>query len=86
MEDAKTLGEVDPLAEDETTVDGGSREDVRILVFSASTRAGSLNTRLALLAASVIDEEGGHVDLASMADFDCPSYDGDVQEGEASPS
>jgi NAD(P)H-dependent FMN reductase len=86
MEDAKTLGEVDPLAEDETTVDGGSREDVRILVFSASTRAGSLNTRLALLAASVIDEEGGHVDLASMADFDCPSYDGDVQEGEGFPA
>jgi chromate reductase, NAD(P)H dehydrogenase (quinone) len=56
-----------------------SREPVRYLVFSASLRADSLNTRLARLAAETIDASGGDVDLASMRDFDAPSYDADVQ-------
>ena len=43
---------------------------VRYLVFSGSLRAGSLNTRLANLAAETIEERGGEVDFASMADFD----------------
>ena len=64
----------------------GSREPVRILVFSASLRKSSLNTRLASLASSVIDAEGGDVDLASMAEFDCPSYDGDAQDHDGFPT
>jgi NAD(P)H-dependent FMN reductase len=74
MNDAKALG------------DTGSREPVRILVFSASLRKSSLNTRLASLAASVIDAEGAEVDLASMAEFDCPSYDGDAQDHDGFPT
>ena len=74
MEDSKTPG------------DRGSREPVRILVFSASLRKSSLNTRLASLAARVIEAEGGEVDLASMAEFDCPSYDGDAQNDEGFPT
>jgi NAD(P)H-dependent FMN reductase len=50
------------------------------LVFSASLRAESLNTRLARLAARVIEEHGGMADLASMHDFDCPSYNQDVEK------
>ena len=61
------------------TVDGQSREPVSFLVFSASLREGSLNTQLAELAAAVIETNGGTVDLALMADFDCPSYSADVQ-------
>ena len=56
-----------------------SREAVRVLVFSASLRAGSLNTRLATLAGRVIEEHGGTVDMATMKEFDCPSYDQDAQ-------
>jgi chromate reductase, NAD(P)H dehydrogenase (quinone) len=52
---------------------------VRYLVFSASLRNGSLNTRLVRLAANVIRERGGEVDLASMAEFDTPSFDQDDQ-------
>ena len=55
------------------------REPVRFLVFSASLRQHSLNHRLASLAAATIQAKGGAVELASMADFDCPSYNHDVQ-------
>jgi NAD(P)H-dependent FMN reductase len=57
------------------------RHPVRFLVFGASLRRQSLNDRLASLAASVVEEMGGTVDRAHMADFDCPSYDQD-REGE----
>ena len=62
------------------------REPVRFLVFSASLRAGSLNTRLAQLAAQTIGANGGEVDLATMAAFAAPSYDADVQAGEGFPA
>jgi len=61
------------------------REPVRFLVFSASLRHGSLNTRLAQLAAVCIEANGGTVELASMSDFDAPSYDADVQDSEGFP-
>ena len=58
----------------------------RFLLFSASLRAESLNTRLARLATRTIEQHGGVVDLASMAEFDCPSYNQDVEESEGIPS
>jgi NAD(P)H-dependent FMN reductase len=61
------------------------REPVRFLVFSASLRAESLNTRLARLAATTIEANGGEVDRASMADIATPSYDADIQDGEGFP-
>jgi len=60
--------------------DPPAREPVCFLVFSASLREGSLNTRLTSLAAKVVAANGGEVDLASMAEFDCPSFNGDVHE------
>ncbi len=54
-------------------------EPVRYLVFPASLRTGSLNAELAGLAAQTITAKGGQVDVASMADFDCPSYNLDLQ-------
>jgi chromate reductase, NAD(P)H dehydrogenase (quinone) len=62
-----------------------SRQPVRLLVFSASLRAASLNTRLALLAAATIEASGGEADFAAMRDFDAPSYDADVQDSEGFP-
>ena len=61
------------------------REPIRLLVFSASLRAGSLNTRLAALAADAVRRGGGEVDMARMADFDSPSFNGDVEESDGFP-
>ena len=55
------------------------REPVRLLVFSASLRAESLNSRLARLASSAVEAAGGQVDQASMGEFDVPPYDGDEE-------
>jgi chromate reductase len=62
-----------------------SREPVQYFVFSASLRVDSLNSRLASLAAQTIAALGGNVDLASMREFDSPSYDADVQRDEGFP-
>ena len=62
------------------------RRPVRVLIFGASLRRGSLNDRLAILAASVAEQKGGVVDRATMRDFDCLSYDGDVEREEGIPA
>jgi NAD(P)H-dependent FMN reductase len=62
------------------------QRQIRVLVFAGSLRRGSLNERLADLAASVVEEKGGTVDRAHMADFDCPSYDADVERGDGVPA
>jgi len=59
---------------------------VRYLVFSGSLREGSLNTRLARLAAGVIEAHGGQVDTAAMSDFDAPSFDQDAQTESGLPA
>ena len=64
---------------------GRLREPIRFLVFSASLRRDSLNTKLADLAATAIEANGGEVHVASMRDFDSPSYDQDVQHDEGFP-
>ena len=61
------------------------RGPVRFLVFSASLRADSLNTRLARIAASTIEANGGEVHFRPMTDFDTPSYNNDVQDQEGFP-
>ena len=53
---------------------------IRVLVFSASLRRESLNTKLAGLVARRAGERGATVDLASMRELECPSYDGDVEK------
>jgi NAD(P)H-dependent FMN reductase len=56
----------------------GHRGPMSFLVFSASLRKDSLNTRLAKLAAGIIEKNGSKVDFASMSEFDCPSYNQDM--------
>jgi len=58
---------------------------LRVLVFGASLRADSLNTKLAALAARVAERGGATIDHASMRDFDVPSYDGDTERGQGIP-
>ena len=63
-----------------------SQPTLKVLVFAASLRTESLNRKLAALAARVAAENGATVDLASMRDFDVPSYDGDIDATEGIPS
>lgn len=58
---------------------------VRILLFSASLRESSLNDRLAGLARDITEQQGGSVDFAQMREFDCPSYDGDLERRDGIP-
>ena len=67
-------------------MNGNGVDPVRVLVFEASLRRESLNARLASLAAAVVEENGGVVDRAHMTDFECPSYDGDVEASEGFPA
>lgn len=62
------------------------REPVRLLVFAASLREDSVNSRLAALAAGIMETEGAVVDRAAMSDFDVPAYDGDLEHGAGPPA
>jgi NAD(P)H-dependent FMN reductase len=62
------------------------RRRIRVLVLAASLRRDSLNARLAALAVATVGEQGGTADQATMADFDCPSYDGDVERESGVPA
>jgi NAD(P)H-dependent FMN reductase len=59
---------------------------LNVLVFAASLRAESLNRKLAALAARLASQHGATVDLASMREFDAPSYDGDVEAAHGIPA
>ncbi|MEP6645548.1 MAG: NAD(P)H-dependent oxidoreductase [Saprospiraceae bacterium] len=61
------------------------QEPLRFLVFSASLRENSLNDKLAQLAATIIEQQGGTVDFADMKEFDCPSYNADVETSTGIP-
>ncbi len=56
------------------------RRPIRFLVFEASLRKASLNERLASLAVDAVQRQGGVVDRGHMSDFECPSYDADVEQ------
>jgi chromate reductase, NAD(P)H dehydrogenase (quinone) len=60
-------------------------EPVRYLVFAGSLRRNSHNSKLAALATVAIRANGGETDVASMAEFDVPSYDQDVEDAEGFP-
>jgi len=56
------------------------REPLKILVFAASFRDGSLNEHLIKLASDIISENGGKPDFAFMKDFECQSFNGDIEK------
>src|SRR5271169_5690324 len=51
----------------------------KILVIPGSLRTGSLNARLAAVAAHELAQAGAEVTRISLADFPLPIYDGDLQ-------
>ena len=63
-----------------------TKPTVKLLVFSASMRKESLNTKLAGIVTRVARKLGATVDEASMKDFDAPSYDGDVEGADGIPA
>jgi chromate reductase len=62
------------------------RCSVRLLVFGASMRKGSMNDTLASLGATVAAEKGASVERASMMDFECPPYDLDTELSKGLPA
>lgn len=57
-----------------------ARLELRFLVLSASLRSVSLHAQLSDLAARTLEANGGIVDRARMAEFDCPSYNADDEQ------
>ena len=56
-----------------------------ILVLAGSTRTGSLNRRLAELAAARIGAAGGSVSSLDLRDYPLPLYDGDLEAASGVP-
>ena len=52
---------------------------LKILVIPASLRTGSLNAKLAAVAAHQFAQSGVEATRLSLADFPLPIYDGDLQ-------
>jgi chromate reductase, NAD(P)H dehydrogenase (quinone) len=52
---------------------------LKILVIPGSLRTGSLNAKLAAVAAHALAQAGAEVRRISLADFPLPIYDGDLQ-------
>jgi NAD(P)H-dependent FMN reductase len=61
-------------------------QPLRILVFSASLRKGSLNTRLVKLAVQIIEKNSAQVDYADMSEFDCHSFNQDLDHRDSLPT
>lgn len=57
----------------------------RVLVFAGSAREGSLNKKLARVAAKAVDENGGLATFVDLRDFPMPIYEGDLEEREGMP-
>ncbi|MBW5481686.1 NADPH-dependent FMN reductase [Streptomyces bambusae] len=58
---------------------------MRVFVLAGSSRSGSMNRRLASLVGGLVTRSGPTVDLARLADFPMPAYDGDTEAGEGPP-
>ncbi len=71
------MNQTESIAKAESISNDPDRKSIRFLIFSASLRIGSLNTRLARLAVRIIEKRGGIADFAEMKEFDCPSYNQD---------
>jgi chromate reductase len=57
----------------------------RLLFIAGSAREGSLNKRLARLAAQVAEANGIPSTFADLADYPMPLYDGDLETREGAP-
>ncbi|MEV0412525.1 NAD(P)H-dependent oxidoreductase [Streptomyces sp. NPDC050448] len=74
----------EPTEATDVTVTVGP-DALRVLVLAGSSRAGSVNARLAALVAGQVERSGATADLARMRDFAMPAYDGDAEADEGPP-
>ncbi|MCB5180695.1 NADPH-dependent FMN reductase [Streptomyces antimicrobicus] len=58
---------------------------MRVFVLAGSSRSGSVNRQLASYVAGLVTQAGPAVDLAHLADFPMPAYDGDAEAGQGPP-
>ena len=58
----------------------------RILVLAGSARSGSLNKKLARVAAAAVRAAGTEATLIDLADYPMPLYDGDLEAMEGVPA
>ena len=58
---------------------------LKILVIPGSLRSGSLNAKLAAVAAHALAQEGAEITRISLSDFPLPIYDGDLQSKSGVP-
>jgi NAD(P)H-dependent FMN reductase len=58
---------------------------IKILAFAGATRKGSLNKKLAKLAAKGAEAAGADVTVIDLRDFQMPLYDGDLESAEGLP-
>jgi len=59
---------------------------VKILVLAGSARAGSLNKKLARVAAAAVRAAGAEATFVDLADYPMPLYDGDLEAREGVPA
>jgi chromate reductase, NAD(P)H dehydrogenase (quinone) len=59
---------------------------LKILAFSGSARAESLNQKLLVATVEAVRSAGGEVTLISLRDYPLPLYDGDLEEAEGLPA
>ena len=57
-----------------------SPRPIHVLLFDASLREGSYNRKLVKLAERVVRDLGGDARRCTIADYDCPLYDQDVEK------
>jgi chromate reductase, NAD(P)H dehydrogenase (quinone) len=57
----------------------------KVLVFAGSTRVGSYNKKLAVIAAEAARNAGGDVTYIDLRDLPMPLYDGDLEEASGLP-
>lgn len=60
-------------------------DSVRLLFFAGSTREGSINRKLAEAARNMAAERGHDAHIISLADYDMPIYNGDLEKREGPP-
>lgn len=63
-----------------------SRQQIKVLIFSGSTRDNSFNTMLAKEARSVAASMGAKVTLIDLKDFSMPIYEDDVEKNYGMPA
>lgn len=57
----------------------------KLLVFAGSARTGSLNRRLAAVAAQIASAQGAQATLIDLRDYALPLYDGDMEASSGVP-